>query len=122
MIAVVSVKAAGVLCVLGISFGIGTYVLYKIYHKFFRPTFRRKPSKDKNEEYPTTFKAPSKVKVADSKADNDLWELVYSLLVLSRTPFSHGKQPKLLEITYYFKKQKFFYSYLVTVFFNYFIY
>ncbi|XP_052248909.1 uncharacterized protein LOC127856624 isoform X3 [Dreissena polymorpha] len=54
-------KAAGVLCVLGISFSIGTYVLYKIYHKFFRPTFRRKPSITKNEDYPTTFKVPSKL-------------------------------------------------------------
>ncbi|XP_045175267.2 uncharacterized protein LOC123536288 isoform X3 [Mercenaria mercenaria] len=38
------VKAAGVLCVLGISFGIGTYVLYKIYDKFVRPPKSRKPS------------------------------------------------------------------------------
>ena len=39
----VSVKAAGVLCVLGISFGIGTYVLYKIYDKFVKPPKPRKP-------------------------------------------------------------------------------
>ena len=41
----VSVKAAGVLCVLGISFGIGTYVLYKIYDKYFKPKGRSKQSR-----------------------------------------------------------------------------
>lgn len=45
----ISVKAAGVLCVLGISFGIGTYVLYKIYDKFIRPSVRRKPPKSDKE-------------------------------------------------------------------------
>ena len=45
-----SVKAAGVLCVLGISFGIGTYVLYKIYDRYIKPVFRRKGSVSSDEE------------------------------------------------------------------------
>ena len=39
-----SVKAAGVLCVLGISFGIGSYVLYKIYDRYIKPVFSRQSS------------------------------------------------------------------------------
>ncbi|KAL4224898.1 hypothetical protein ACF0H5_015594 [Mactra antiquata] len=46
-----NVKAAGVLCVLGISFGIGTYVLYKIYDKFFRPSVRKKKPKKGDLDY-----------------------------------------------------------------------
>ena len=45
-----SVKAAGVLCVLGISFGIGTYVLYKIYDRYIKPAFWRKGSVSSDEE------------------------------------------------------------------------
>ena len=46
----VSVKAAGILCILGISFGIGTYVLYRIYDRYIRPVFWPKSSVLSDEE------------------------------------------------------------------------
>lgn len=42
----IPVKAVGVLCVLGISFGIGTYVLYKIYNRFIVRNIYQKISID----------------------------------------------------------------------------
>ena len=49
----ISVKAAGFLCVLGISFGIGSYVLYKIYDRYIKPVFcprRRSSSVSEDDE------------------------------------------------------------------------
>jgi len=85
----VAVRAAGVLCVLGISFGIGGYVLYKIYNKFLRPKFRKKrpPTSDGDD----LSQVKVKVRAPAVPSDGDLWELVHDLLTLSQSPPSQSK-------------------------------
>ena len=40
----ISVKAAGVVCVLGIGFGLGTLLIYKLYYKYIHPFLNHKDS------------------------------------------------------------------------------